>query len=189
MYFFPCLEQGGLLYQPLHYHEFGHTLYVLYKQEMDDLIKEIQQVVSDTLLPLSQRNDPHLASRAARRDIIVNRWFDWSQELFCDAVGLQEAADVVEAEWSTVASVILVSEDYHGYFEESMADDIHRLVGDMVLTSGCRGFLREEVSPERDPLPDDTPVVLLNRAWQISRSRPDDYPEWERRTIAKYLRL
>src|SRR5579859_6983951 len=65
VYFFPSLEQRGLLYQPLHFHEFGHGLYVLHKKEMDALVKEIQQVIGDALTPLSQQNDRHSEAQTA----------------------------------------------------------------------------------------------------------------------------
>src|SRR5258708_3819183 len=45
IYFFPSLEQCGLLYQPLNFHELGHVLYLLHKPEMDDLVRDLQQKV------------------------------------------------------------------------------------------------------------------------------------------------
>src|SRR5579862_370290 len=39
MYFFSCLEQRGLLFQPLLFHEFGHLLYLCHRDEMDDLVR------------------------------------------------------------------------------------------------------------------------------------------------------
>ncbi len=88
IYFFPSIEQRGLLYQPLYFHEFGHLLYVCHKQEMDDLVRELQREVEDALMPPSQRNDRHADVQARRRQIIVDTWYRWAQELFCDAVGL-----------------------------------------------------------------------------------------------------
>ncbi len=88
IYFFPCLEQRGLVYQPLLFHEFGHLLYVCHKQEMDDLVGELQREIEDVLMPPSQRNDRHADVQAAQRQVIVDTWYRWAQELFCDAVGL-----------------------------------------------------------------------------------------------------
>lgn len=87
-YFFPFLEQKGLLYQPLLFHEFGHLLYVCHKPEMDDLVGEFQREVEDVLSPPSQRNDRHADIQAGQRQTIVDTWYRWTQELFCDAVGL-----------------------------------------------------------------------------------------------------
>lgn len=88
IYFFPCLEQRGLLYQPLYFHEFGHLLYVCHKQEMDDLVRELQRKIEDVLIPASQRNDRHADVQTAYRQIVVDTWYRWIQEFFCDAVGL-----------------------------------------------------------------------------------------------------
>jgi hypothetical protein len=241
VYFFPCLEQGGLLYQPLHFHEFGHVVYVLHRPEMDDLVKEIQKVVGDALTPLSQHNDRHAAALDARRELVVNRWFDWAQEVFCDAVGLtiggpaylyafseycntlsrgdfylpgedlgksphpvpllrirllvrrarelgwREAADAVEAEWDTVAQVIKVTEDYHGFFEDVMGDDIHRIIGDMLTVADLRLCPPEDLDLKRLPVPGDTPVAVLNAAWIQYRAKPDIYHNWERESILAYL--
>lgn len=87
IYFFPCLEQRGLLYQTLYFHEFGHLLYACRKQEMDDLVGELQREVEDVLMPASQRDDRHADVQAAQRQTIVDTWYRWAQELFCDAVG------------------------------------------------------------------------------------------------------
>ncbi len=87
-YFFPYLEQNGLLYQPLLFHEFGHLLYMCHKREMDDLVGEFQREVEDVLSPPSQRNDRHADIQAGQRQTIVDTWYRWTQEFFCDAVGL-----------------------------------------------------------------------------------------------------
>lgn len=88
IYFFPCIEQRGLLYQPLLFPEFGHLLYVSHRQEMDDLVGDLQREVEGVLMPPSQRNDRHADVQAAQRQIIVDTWYAWAQESFCDAVGL-----------------------------------------------------------------------------------------------------
>ena len=75
LYFFPCLEQRGLLYLPLLFHEFGHILYAVHKPELDDLVGELQQAVAARLLPASRRNDPHAAHQAAERQAIVDTWY------------------------------------------------------------------------------------------------------------------
>jgi hypothetical protein len=88
MYFFPCIEQRGLLYLPLLFHEFGHLLYACHRQEMDDLVEELRRAIGNALVPPSQRNDRHAQNQTARRQAIVDTWYSWAQEFFCDAVGL-----------------------------------------------------------------------------------------------------
>lgn len=87
IYFLPCSVQHGLLYLPLFFHEVGHLLYSLHRQEMDDLVRDLQTQIRDLLAPSVQRNDRHAQDEQRLRDDIVQTWYAWTQELFCDAVG------------------------------------------------------------------------------------------------------
>ncbi|MCI0554983.1 MAG: hypothetical protein L0287_28885, partial [Anaerolineae bacterium] len=87
IYYFPSLEQHGLLYQPLLFHEFGHLLYRCHQREMDDLVGELIEEIEDILIPASQRNDRYFEQTRTQRQEIAYTWYDWAQELFCDAVG------------------------------------------------------------------------------------------------------
>ncbi len=86
IYQVPVTRQKTLLYLPLLFHEFGHVLYACYKQEMDDLVKDVQRVVSAALAPRSVRGSGVKAS--AFRQQVVTAWFAWVQEFYCDAVGI-----------------------------------------------------------------------------------------------------
>ena len=88
VYFFPSVEQQGLLYQPLFFHEFGHLLYVLHKTKMDELVRDLQKRIEDLLVPSSQRNDRYADIQAGERFVVSITWYRWTQEFFCDAVGL-----------------------------------------------------------------------------------------------------
>lgn len=87
VYFMPPSRQRGLLYLPLLLHEFGHLLYACHKPEMDDRVHEFQGEIADLLEPVSQRDDLQAQESAKQRKAIVERWYEWIQELFCDAVG------------------------------------------------------------------------------------------------------
>lgn len=87
-YFFPCLEQRGLRFQALLFHEFGHVLYRCHDLEMNALVGQFQQSVEAELLPASQRNDQYAQEQARLRQSVVETWYKWLQEFFCDAVGL-----------------------------------------------------------------------------------------------------
>lgn len=87
LYYFPSLEQRGLLYQPLQFHEFGHVLYACHEQEMNDLVAELQRRVARVLTPISGRNDRYAEDRLMLRQVIINTWYRWILEIFCDAVG------------------------------------------------------------------------------------------------------
>ena len=88
LYLMPSTMQRGLLYLPLCFHEFGHELYLIHKQEMDDLVRVLQERIRLHLEPALKRGDPRAQTEAQRRTEIVERWYDWAQEFFCDAVGL-----------------------------------------------------------------------------------------------------
>jgi hypothetical protein len=88
VYFFPSVEQQGLLYQPLFFHEFGHLLYVFHKNKMDELVRDLQREIEARLVPASQRNDRYADMQAAERLTVSLTWYRWTQEFFCDAVGL-----------------------------------------------------------------------------------------------------
>lgn len=87
LYFISPSAQKSLLFLPLLFHEFGHLLYVCYKQEMDDLVSDLQEELAELLEPASQRSDRFAQQKARERKRIVETWYEWTQELFCDAVG------------------------------------------------------------------------------------------------------
>lgn len=88
IYFIPPSVQRGLLYLPILFHEFGHLLYICHKQEMNDLVKDLQKQISNLLEPGSQRDDFYATVDLGNRITIVETWYEWTQEIFCDAVGL-----------------------------------------------------------------------------------------------------
>ena len=87
IYFTPCTAQQGLLNLPLYFHEFGHLLYKCHQTEMNDLVRELQAEIKGLLLPDVLRNDGYTDEQEANRAIIVETWYTWAQEFFCDAVG------------------------------------------------------------------------------------------------------
>ena len=88
IYQFPTLKQESLLHLPLYFHEFGHVLYAIHKPEMDELVKELQDFIITELQPLSQRNDIYAKRQRELQLEVGITWYAWTQELFCDAVGL-----------------------------------------------------------------------------------------------------
>ena len=87
IYFTPCAAQQGLLNLPLYFHEFGHLLYRCHQREMDDLVRELQTEIKGMLLSGVVRNDGYTSVQETERAIIVETWYTWAQEFFCDAVG------------------------------------------------------------------------------------------------------
>ncbi len=87
IYFMPCSAQYGLLYLPLFFHEFGHLLYFLRENEMDELVRDLQSQIERLLTPSVQRDDQRAQQQETDRRRVVETWYEWTQELFCDAVG------------------------------------------------------------------------------------------------------
>jgi hypothetical protein len=88
IYFMPPSAQHRLLYLALFFHEYGHLLYACHRPEMDALVRSLQKVIAVFLEPSAQRDDRHAQRDQERRSAIVETWYEWMVELFCDAVGL-----------------------------------------------------------------------------------------------------
>lgn len=88
IYLVPPGGQQRLLYLPLCFHECGHLLYACHRDEMDALVRDFQKSIGLRLEPAAKRNDAQGQREKQRRKVIVERWYDWAQEFFCDAVGL-----------------------------------------------------------------------------------------------------
>ena len=112
IYFMPPSAQHRLLYLPLFFHEFGHLLYACHETELDELVKALQKMIAQFLEPSAQRDDRHDQSEAKRRSIIVETWFEWAHELFCDAVGFQMGGPAFLYSFSMYFRV-LMRDQYH----------------------------------------------------------------------------
>lgn len=73
IYVMPPSAQRRLLYLSLFFHEFGHLLYACHKPEMDDLVRSLQQTISEYLEPSVQRDDAH-AKREQKQPISTARF-------------------------------------------------------------------------------------------------------------------
>jgi hypothetical protein len=88
LYFIPPTGQGGLRYQSLFFHEFGHLLYATQSTALDAVVGSFQRSVESLLEPRFLRNDMRSDAETRERRVIVETWYTWTQEIFCDAVGL-----------------------------------------------------------------------------------------------------
>jgi hypothetical protein len=87
IYSVPVTRQTTLLYLPLLFHEFGHVLYQVHRQEMDELVKEFQTTVRACLTPRTIPDGRSATQGKSFRRRVETIWFAWVQEFFCDAVG------------------------------------------------------------------------------------------------------
>ncbi len=232
LYFMPSSAQQGLLYLPLFFHEYGHLLYSRQKPEMDDLTRDLQKRIADLLEPDIRRNDLHERDEETARAAIVETWYGWMQEVFCDAVGFciggraflrafsiylrmhgrteftvqdselarrshpvtflrirllsdlarrmgcKSDADALEIEWEQIARTMGIIEDYFGYFEESFLPDLQQTVDCMLTETAPRMFTEDEESPVR----------LLNEAWDRFDDDYESYGDWETKVIERFFR-
>ncbi|MDZ7399195.1 MAG: hypothetical protein ONB37_03415 [candidate division KSB1 bacterium] len=88
-YFMPTSAQYGLLYLPLFFHEFGHLLYACHEPEMNQLVFDLQNEIDSIIKQEMVNQGAKGPKNAQKRKVIVQTWFTWTQELFCDAVGFQ----------------------------------------------------------------------------------------------------
>ena len=88
IYLAPSSARLGLMFVPLLFHEFGHTLYEQHKLELADLIEDVQTHIGQALAPRVSVRDSWHESQLEERRNIVEGWFPWMQEFFCDAVGI-----------------------------------------------------------------------------------------------------
>ncbi|HMO79573.1 MAG TPA: hypothetical protein PKD24_02160 [Pyrinomonadaceae bacterium] len=123
IYFFPSSAHGQILYLPLLFHEFGHVLYAFHKVEMEALVKELQQKIAIRLQPSVVRNDRFSLEANRKLDKIAITWFEWTQELFCDAVGLKIGGPSFIHAFSMYCRM-LGHEEFH-VPEESLAFRVH----------------------------------------------------------------
>lgn len=101
--------------------------------------------------------------------------------------GLVDEAERLEDDWDTTTRTMSVLEDYYGYFEDDFRPFIRKTVDDMLTEASPYHFTKEDTSPgERNPM-DSTPVHLLNRAWSVFETDPDNYDDWERQAVQTFL--
>ncbi|NNU33709.1 hypothetical protein HK413_05290 [Mucilaginibacter sp. S1162] len=56
---------------------------------MDDLVREFQKKLNSYLTPVVRKNEDDHEADAKQARQMVETWYDWIQELFCDAVGVE----------------------------------------------------------------------------------------------------
>ena len=241
IYFTPCTFQRGLRNLPIYFHEFGHLLYTLHKPEMDALVNDLQEEIKRKIPSNVVRNDQYEQRKEIERDTVVNTWYEWAQECFCDAVGFamcgpsfayafsmylrtlgrsqyqmsteelknsthpvtwirvqlltnrarkmgyNVVADDLEEKWNDIATVLGVTKDFGGFYEDLFLPVIQNILDDMITETSPREFKESEVSDLDPSSTFSSPVALLNMAWQKFFDEPDGYLEWEKDAITRFL--
>jgi hypothetical protein len=63
------------------------VLYCAHQQELDNLIRDFQNEITELLTPKSVRDDLWTDKETQKRNRIVEIWYNWMVEIFCDVVG------------------------------------------------------------------------------------------------------
>jgi len=146
VYFFPFVEQRNLLYLPLYFHEFGHLLYRIHEKELNNLVQDMQREADVILRPPSQRSDGHMNWQTTKREAVVNAWYKWMQELFCDAIGLAIGGPAFIRTFSTYMSTFERGDFYRNTLELVQSDHPISLLRIRILTSRGIELGLDEVS-------------------------------------------
>jgi hypothetical protein len=162
IYLVPPGGQQRLLYLPLCFHEFGHLLYACHVNEMDDLVRDLQKSIALRLEPAAKRNDAQGLREQQRRKLIVERWYDWAQEFFCDAVGLLMGGPAFARSFSF-------------YFRTIGKDAYQRSFADQIRSNHPVTWLRIR--------------LLADRARNLGLKEVADQIELDWENVAKMLRI
>ena len=88
LYSLPSSSRQDIFHLPLFFHEFGHNLYACHSSEMEALSRAVQMKLQDQLGTPFQENNAKYQKDLERSSAIIETWYSWVEELFCDAVGL-----------------------------------------------------------------------------------------------------
>lgn len=99
------------------------------------------------------------------------------------AAGFRDLAESVIDEWTAVAQIMQVKEDYHGFYDKSLSEVVAHTIEDMVVEASPRAFSESDVRCERWSPGADSLVPLFNLAWQMYSQNREAYPAWEAEQI------
>ena len=102
--------------------------------------------------------------------------------------GLHAEAEQTEEEWESIAGIIGVTEDYHGFYDETLNPAIYQMLEDAIVEVAPREYLNSEIEESiAVPTALESPVTLLNRAWVAFSSDDIEYQAWESEAIETWL--
>ena len=80
-------------------------------------------------------------------------------------------------------------EEFHGYYHAALDDEVERILGDMLVEAEPRPYTAGEAAGGGWSPPVDTPIRLLNWAWQVRVADPVGYRAWETDQVKRLVRL
>lgn len=101
--------------------------------------------------------------------------------------GFSNLADIVWNEWCITAEVMGVTEDYYGFYHDSLSQPVNETLEDMLVEAAPRKYIEQEVTGDKWEPTTDSPVRLLNWAWQVYKQSPKIYTTWEAKQLEYFF--
>ena len=99
------------------------------------------------------------------------------------SLGYVELAQTIEKEWLAVAEASNIQEDYHGFYDDILEHVVDECLENMLVETDPRPCTDDEVIGQDWHPETDTPIRLLNWAWQVYEQNPSEYFTWEAEKI------
>jgi hypothetical protein len=103
--------------------------------------------------------------------------------------GYHGAAEEVVEQWQEIASLLSVTEDYHGFYTDSLKPILVRTLDDMLVELSpreCTAAEAEAAAWEDDP---SNVAALLNRVWHEYSGNSSGFDGWEAQVLAAHYGL
>lgn len=95
--------------------------------------------------------------------------------------GYPDLANAVDRTWQAVAQSFKVEEEYYGFYDAVLKDDILQTIEDMLVEANPRQF------NDQDANVSNSPITLLNTAWNTYKAGANDYKSWESEQIQTFI--
>lgn len=104
-----------------------------------------------------------------------------------NTTGFTTLAAEVDREWRGFARMMRIVEDYHGFYHERLHRAITQTLEDMLTEVSPRPYTQEEAAGGGWCPTSDSPIRLLNWAWQMYLNDPDHYAAWEVARMRQFI--
>ncbi|CAG0993797.1 hypothetical protein ANAEL_02458 [Anaerolineales bacterium] len=94
----------------------------------------------------------------------------------------------IESEWSIFAEAMGIQEDYHGYYDKSLTKVVKNTIADMLTETDPKKCTKDEMAGGGWEI-GESPIRLLNWAWQMKLQKKLSFKDWEKSQIDRYLKL
>jgi hypothetical protein len=102
-------------------------------------------------------------------------------------IGYNTTAQRIEADWNVVAQATGIEEDYHGFYDNTLEQVVDETLNNMLIETNPRACTEAQAIGGGWVAGTDTPVRLLNWAWQRYRDNREQYTSWETDRITAFL--